>query len=73
MTLARFGAVEVVEGQMWRPKAKVNGQMAPVAYMWWTGGGPFWTGHELVLSKFVRLIFKIVSNGVKGQVASYDG
>ena len=37
---------------------KVKGQVAPLADSW----SIYRTGHELILSKFVRLIFEIRSN-----------
>ena len=57
-----------VKGQMSRDKTKVKGQVSPpsgyamnrcrpLADRSYTNGVLLWTSHELVLSKFVHLIF----------------
>ena len=54
--------------RMSKVKDKCQVTLPPSGYFmnWWH---PLWTCYELVLSKFVRLILKIGSNGIRGHVA----
>ena len=54
--LERSGGNPPVEGQRSRDKGK--GQVVPPVGWSRTSDAPLWTSHELVLSKFVCLIFK---------------